>query len=148
MEEKTKKFLKSLAGWIIYIGILIGLIYGIPKGLAYFLKTDYPLASITSASMWPALKEGDLVLIKGIEGKEEIKEGDIVVYQNPKGFTIHRVIKLSENTLITKGDANNVNDGPIEYNQIIGKIVNFRNKPLRIPLLGMVSIFMQQHRIS
>jgi signal peptidase len=146
MEEKTKKFLKSLAGWIIYIGILVGLIYGIPKGLAYVLKTDYPMASITSGSMWPTLKEGDLVFIKGINSKEEIKEGDIVVYQNPKGFTIHRVIQLNENTLITKGDANNVNDSPVEYKDVIGKIVNLGSKPLRIPMLGRVSILMQGHK--
>jgi len=140
------KTLKNILGWIVYILILVALIYGIPKGLAYVLKIDYPLASITSASMWPTLKEGDLVLIKGVDSKEEIKEGDIVVYQNPKGFTIHRVVKLNENTLITKGDANNVNDSPVEYNQVIGKIVNFGKKPLRIPMLGMVSIFTQKYR--
>lgn len=143
-----KKIVKDVLSWILYIAILAGLIYGIPKGLVYVLKTDYPMASITSGSMWPTLKEGDLVLIKGVNQKEEIKEGDIVVYQNPKGFTIHRVVKLNENTLITKGDANNVNDSPVEYNQIIGKIVNFRNKPLRIPFLGAVSIFTQKYRSS
>lgn len=142
-----KKFWKSLIGWILYIVILVGLIYGIPKGLAYVLKTEYPMASITSGSMWPSLKRGDLILIKGIDGKEEIKVGDIVVYKNPKGFTIHRVIEMNEETFVTKGDANNVNDNPVEYNQIIGKIVNFRNKPLRIPFLGMVGIFINKNKI-
>ena len=146
MQEKTKKFLKNLGGWILYIAILAGLVYGIPKGLALVLKTDYPMASITSGSMWPTLKQGDLVLIKGISSKSEIHEGDIVVYQNPKGFTIHRVVKLNENTLITKGDANNVNDSPVEYKDVIGKIVNLGSKPLRIPMLGMVSIFTQKYR--
>ena len=72
MEEKTKKVLKSILGWIIYIVILAGLIYGIPKGLAYVLKTDYPMAAITSGSMWPALKRGDMVLVKGVHEKEEV----------------------------------------------------------------------------
>lgn len=143
-----RKIVKSILGWILYIAILAGLIYGLPKGLVYVLKTDYPMASITSASMWPTLKKGDLVLIKGIEDKNNIELNDIVVYRNEKGFTIHRVVKLNENTLITKGDANNVNDSPVEYNQIIGKILNFRNKPLRIPFLGMVSVLTQKYRAS
>ena len=64
---KMNKTVKSIVGWVVYILILIGLVYGIPRGLAYILKTDYPMASITSGSMWPALKQGDLVLIKGVE---------------------------------------------------------------------------------
>ena len=56
------KIFKGTIGWILYIAILIGLIVGIPKGLAYVLKTDYPMASITSGSMWPVLKKGDLIL--------------------------------------------------------------------------------------
>lgn len=143
-----RKIVKSILGWILYIAILAGLIYGVPKGLVYVLKTDYPMASITSGSMWPTLKKGDLVLIKGIEDKNNIELNDIVVYRNEKGFTIHRVVKLNENTLITKGDANNVNDSSVEYNQIIGKILNFRNKPLRIPFLGMVSVLTQKYRAS
>ena len=148
MKEKTKKFLKSLIGWVLYIVILIGLIYGIPKGLSYFLKTEYPMASITSGSMWPSLKRGDLILIKGVDGKEEIQVGDIVVYKNPKGFTIHRVIEMNENTFVTKGDANNAQDPPVEYGEIIGKPLTIKNKPLRVPLLGMVGVLINKNKIQ
>jgi len=142
-----KKILKSLFGWVLYIAILIGLIYGIPKGLSYALKTDYPLAAITSGSMWPTLKKGDLILIKGVDNKEEIKEGDIVVYRNPKGFTIHRVIKINENSLITKGDANNISDSAVSYEEIIGKAFTVNNKPFRIPMLGSISIFINKGKL-
>ena len=140
MNDKIKKTLKNIAGWIIYIAILVALIWGVPKGLVYVLKTEYPVASITSGSMWPALKKGDMVLIKGIASSEEIKEGDIVVYKNPKGFTIHRVIEINENTVVTKGDANNVEDSPIKYEEIIGKTLTFNQKPVRIPFLGNINI--------
>jgi len=134
------KTLKSAISWVLYVAVLIGLIYGIPKGLTYVLKTDYPMASITSGSMWPALKEGDFIFIKGIENREEIKVGDIIVYSNPKGFTIHRVIKLNEDTVVTKGDANNVNDSPVRYEEIVGKPLSFNDKPVRIPFLGKFGI--------
>lgn len=141
------KTLKSAISWILYIVILIGLVYGTPKALAFFLETDYPMASITSGSMWPALKKGDLVLIKGVDGKEEIKVDDIIVYRNPKGFTIHRVIEINEDTLVTKGDANNVKDSPIKYEEVIGKTLTFNNKPFRIPFLGKIGLLINKNKI-
>ena len=75
MKDKTKKIIKDTIGWILYIAFLIGLVYGVPKGLAFYLKTDYPMASITSGSMWPILKRGDLIFIKGINRRDEVRKG-------------------------------------------------------------------------
>ena len=138
-----KKFLKVLREIVIYVLIVLILIYGLPKFLAYSLDTEYPMASITSSSMWPVLKEGDLVLIKGID-KEELAIGDVVVYSNERGFTIHRIVKLNEKTLITKGDANNVNDNPVAYEQVIGRVVELRGHPLRVPYLGKISVLLRK----
>lgn len=141
------KALKTTIGWIVYLAVLFGLVFGIPKGLAFALKTPYPMASITSGSMWPVLKKGDMVFIKGTENKEEINIGDIIVYRNERGFTIHRVIKINDSTVITKGDANNVFDKPIKYEEIIGKTLTVKEKPVRIPLLGNVSILINKNEI-
>lgn len=141
------KIAKNIIGWVLYVALLAVLVFGVPKGLAYVLKTNYPMASITSGSMWPELKKGDLVLIKGISSKEQIQIGDVVVYKNEKGFTIHRVIKMNEETLVTKGDANNVEDAAIAYNEVIGRTLNLNNKPLRIPALGFISVFLNRNKI-
>jgi signal peptidase len=143
-----RKIIKDIIGWVVYVAVLVGLIYGIPKGLAFALKTEYPMAAITSGSMWPTLKKGDLVLIKGVTNKEEVKIGDIIVYRNPQGFTIHRIVSTNETTIITKGDANNVSDAPVSYDEIIGKTLTFNNKPLRIPLLGNVSILINKNKMN
>ena len=140
------KKVKSAIGWILYLALLVGLVLGAPRGLTYFLETDYPMATITSGSMWPELKKGDLVLIKGVESKDEIEIGDIVVYRNPKGFTIHRVIKLNENTIVTKGDANNVEDNPVGYEEIIGKTLTFNQKIVKIPFLGNVGLLINRNK--
>lgn len=145
MDEKKKKTIKSIVGWILYLTILAGLVFGVPKGLVYLLKTDYPMATITSGSMWPALKKGDLVLIKGVQDKSEIQLGDIVVYNNPKGFTIHRVVKLNEDTLVTKGDANNVNDSPVGYEEVIGKALKMGNTTARLPLVGGIGLLINKN---
>ena len=147
MEQKTKQFLKSSIGWVLYVGFLVGLVFGVPKALSYFLKTDYPMASITSGSMWPVLKKGDLIFIKGVNDKEEIQLDDVIVFKNEKGFTIHRVTKLNEDTLVTKGDANNVSDKPVKYEDVIGELLTFNEKPVRIPLLGMVSIYINKNKM-
>jgi signal peptidase I len=142
-EGKKKKILKGTIEWIIYVLIFVAIVWGTPKALTKILNTSYPIASITSSSMWPALKQGDIVLIKGVSNKKEIALGDIVVYTNEKGFTIHRVIKLNDETLVTKGDANNVEDKPVAYDQLIGKAVKWRDKVVRIPYLGRLSQIFQ-----
>jgi len=136
MSKKTKSIIETLA----YIIIMATLAIGTPKALCYILKTEYPVASITSGSMWPALKKGDIVLIKGID-KQELEIGDIIVYENEKGFTIHRIIELDKKTLRTKGDANNVSDSPIRYEKVVGRTINLFEKPFRIPKLGNVTIW-------
>jgi len=146
MNEKYKKIIKTILEWLIYAVIFIVIVWGTPKVLVKILKSEYPIASITSSSMWPALKQGDIVFIKGLADKRDIQIGDIVVYVNDpeksngrEGFTIHRVTELKEETLVTKGDANNISDPPIKYDQLIGKMITINNKPFRIPYLGKLS---------
>lgn len=138
-ENKKRKIIKGIAEWLIYGAAFALIVWGAPKALAEILNTDYPIASITSSSMWPALKQGDLVFIKGVSGKEDINIGDIAVYANDKGFTIHRVVEKREDSFVAKGDANNIKDSPVEYGNLIGKTINLNGKPLRVPLLGKLS---------
>ena len=145
MNLRIKNIIKVILEWLIYAAIFFVIVWGTPKALAKILHTQYPIAAITSSSMWPVLKEGDITLVKGISGKDEIEIGDIVVFSNPPGnsgqirFTIHRVVKKGETTFTTKGDANNVDDKPTAYDKLIGKAVEIRGKPIRIPYLGKLS---------
>ena len=142
--KKKKSAVRGIVGWIVYLVILGGLIFGTPYALSYTLKSEHPMAAITSGSMWPQLKKGDLVFIQGIESTDEIEIGDIVVYQIQQGFTIHRVVEFRNGRVITKGDANNTEDSPVQYSDIIGETVEWREKPLKIPKLGYVSILLNQ----
>jgi signal peptidase I len=101
------------------------------------------MAAITSGSMWPALHEGDLIFIEGV-GRDDLAVDDIVVWRNPNGFTIHRITKLSENSLTTKGDANFTEDEPVKYEDVIGRTYNIFGKEARIPYLGMISVYANQ----
>lgn len=139
---KKKKTKSLLVNFLVYVLIVGGIVFGLPRILTKVLNTPYPMAAITSGSMWPALKEGDLVLIRGISDLSEIQVGDIIVFQNRTNstLTIHRVVKLGDK-ITTKGDANFNEDAPVDFGDVIGETVIFRKKPLRIPFLGSVTVF-------
>ena len=62
-----------------------------------------------------------------------IEVGDIVAYQAGPNVVVHRVTanRTSSDELVTKGDANNVEDlKPIPYNAVLGRI------EAHIPFLG------------
>lgn len=72
-----------------------------------------------------------------------LKEGNIVSFMDGKTVVTHRIVKLytdSDGTkkVITKGDANNVEDPPISTDDIIGLY------KARIPKLGDFALFLQQ----
>ena len=97
---------------------------------------------IASGSMQPALNPGDMAIIIKTPA-EAIKVGDIIQYQTSSGSpTIHRVIDKykagGQLWFITKGDANNVADDPVNERQVMGKLV------FTIPKLGWVSIYLKE----
>lgn len=133
---------KFLLNFLIYVAIVGGVVWGMPKFLSWYLDTPYPMAAITSGSMWPALKEGDLIFIQSV-AKEELKKGDIVVYRNKDNntFTIHRIVSLDEETFTTKGDANFTEDKPIFYEDLVGRTYMLFDKHVHIPYLGSITVF-------
>ena len=133
-----KKISVTVLKIIAYLAFVAVAVYYTPKLLSKWLNTEYPLATITSGSMWPALKENDLILMKGIRG-EEAQIGQIIIFKNQWGFTIHRLIRKENNVLVTKGDANSVEDAPIAPGDVIGRIVYVGKRPFRIPFLGLIA---------
>ena len=84
---------------------------------------------VLTGSMEPTLKVNDLVFVAE---QEDYKVDDIVVYQSSNQLIIHRIISITDDKVITKGDANNTSDDPITKDQIKGRYV------FRIPLIGFV----------
>lgn len=134
-----KRFLKVIVEIVIYGTIIIAIVWGLPKGLAKLLNTPYPMATVTSGSMWPELKRGDLILIEGVS-QDKLAVGDIVVWKNSEGFTIHRVVKLNDTTFVTKGDANFNEDPAVRYENLVGRMYKIRGYNARVPYLGYIAI--------
>lgn len=84
-------------------------------------------AVVLSGSMEPAVSVGDLLIIS--EGNN-YQVGDIVVYQSGRIAVTHRIVSISGDEVITRGDANNAEDEPISLERIKGKVV------MIIPFVG------------
>ena len=97
---------------------------------------NYKILLVQSGSMSPAINTGDLVIVKP---SSKYKKGDIVTFLSKgKITTTHRIADIQNNQIITKGDANQVNDqGFIEKEQILGKV--FYN----LPNFGYLVIFIK-----
>lgn len=139
-------FFKKMFYGFLYVAMIGAIAVSFPLVLGRLLKTETPLAAITSNSMWPVLKRGDLVLIKKIN-LAQIQPEDIIVWKNQAGFVIHRIKEIDrvKKMVITKGDANNLNDKPVSFKEIIGQVIMISDrKPFRIPLLGNITIFTRE----
>ena len=94
----------------------------------------YGAAVVLSGSMEPVLSVNDLIIAKETE---EYALGDMVVFQDGDSVVVHRVVALDEETVQTKGDANNVADAPIGREMVKGKVI------AHIPEAGYVVTFLK-----
>ena len=123
---------------IVVIGVLI-----IWMGLRVAFGTENPFYVVSSGSMEPELNVFDVIVIQGNDPFDEIKKGDIIVFDRPSGHDrviVHRVVDIIDNeplTIRTKGDSNPASipgtDFPITDEEYIGKVVYV------IPQIGFIT---------
>ncbi len=106
-------------------GTALILLVVIPLLLTQFIRiTGGEVYSITSGSMEPEIPVGSLVVVEPALA-EEVRTGDIVAFRAGGAVIVHRVVEnqAEERQLVTKGDANNVQDmNPIAYGDLIGVV--------------------------
>ena len=88
---------------------------------------------VTSASMQPGLSPGDLAVLAPVAGAPTV--GDVVQVGDPgvpSGFYLHRVVTVgADGTVVTRGDANPVDDPAVSTAAIDGRLV------MSVPMLGV-----------
>lgn len=100
------------SGLVAFIALLV---FGALSVIAVLpmIIPGYMAASVTSDSMTPTIRVGDVV-IAADHGDAEIAPGTVVVYEDPRkqDLVTHRVVSTSPDGLfITRGDGTSVNDG-------------------------------------
>lgn len=134
----TPKNLMRLAT-IILCGAILGVNVYLVNASRLFgdslpMPFGYGAAVVLSGSMEPKLFRGDLIFVKEYE---TYKEREIVVYQDGKKLTVHRIISVDGKTVVTKGDANDTEDAPVDVSAIKGKVL------FRIPFAGHIVSFIK-----
>ncbi|MFW5780075.1 MAG: signal peptidase I [Bacillota bacterium] len=118
---------------VIFIILLVFNIYKFVSSTFYDNKMPklfgFASAVVVSGSMSGSIEVGDYIIIK--ESKSYEKD-DVVTFTKDNMLITHRIIEVTEEGYITKGDANTVDDGEIYFEQIEGKVV------LIIPKIGLV----------
>lgn len=141
--QKSRRRLWRVASWIIYVGVIALVIVFTPRILSWALDTPYPMAAVTSSSMWPTLKKGDLVFLKGVDKPEELEVGDIIGFElDDGGFAIHRIIQIDGDRITTKGDGNQTADPVISFDRVIGYVPKIGGRLAKVPYLGNLGLLL------
>jgi len=138
LENKDKKYsiIKDIA--IIVIGVVL-----IWFAVKVVFNVDNPFYVVSSGSMIPVLNVGDILIVKDGNTFNNLKVGDIIVFNRPQGgdrVIVHRIIEISdrfgEKVIVTKGDANDGiipgTDFPIREKDYIGTVA------YTVPKVGLV----------
>src|SRR5690554_624427 len=147
----NKEIIKSNKRSKILSNILFAL-FMIPMAVLIFITAQSKLTGkeptlfnhrvyvVDSGSMSPTIKLDSMIIVKEMK-VNEISTGDIITYygHDRSSRVTHRVVDISssENSIITKGDANNANDPmPLDPSKLIGKVT------FTIPFIGKVFRFL------
>ena len=134
MEKKPQNILKKIINLVLdFFIVILGfvLLITIYNNIQIkVLGNDYPsffgysLFEVQTGSMVgdkeDSINAGDWIVVKY---SNKIELDDVVTFEYKDEFITHRVIEKYNDTLVTKGDANNAKDSPITIDQVVGKVV-------------------------
>ena len=136
--------MKGIIKDIIIVAACVAVIW---IGLTAYFGAQNPFYVVSSGSMYPELAMYDIIVISGYVSFDDVKIGDIIVFDRPKDHDrviVHRVVAVVDDdpkTLRTQGD-NNQNsivgtDYPITKEEYIGKVVHV------VPQVGFITKILQ-----
>jgi len=101
-----------------------------PTFISIITRSDtYILAIGKGMSMYPTIRDGDYIIVDVTP--ERIELGDVIVYIHGNEFICHRVIAITKEGYILKGDNNPIPDPWIvKREQILGEVEWIIRDPL------------------
>ena len=138
MKVLTSDDLKRRWGSVLLCSFFIGVILYFTTG--YF---RYYVVAVATGSMTPTIHKGDVVLLEQKIPYEEIHIGDVLVYRYDNRVIVHRITNIIENQghfhFYTKGDANNMEDHYVIYEEMVIGVVR-----LKIPYIGYPTVWLNE----
>ena len=109
------KIFKRITDIILVLAIVLLALYFVFRSIG-----KIEICEVETGSMEDGIHAGDYILIYK---KNKYDVGDVITYKKKDYYITHRIIKKKDNGIVTKGDANNVEDEPIEVDSIVGKVI-------------------------
>ncbi len=78
---------------------------------------------VTGSSMLPVIWPGDEITVRNCE-YAELQSGEIVLYRRDGGLTAHRIERIAQDYLVTRGDSLPSSDPPVFAGAIVGRVVS------------------------
>jgi len=136
--------IKNIVRDIIIVAVGVAVIW---IGLQVYFGAANPFYVVSSGSMYPELAMYDIIIITGNQPFEDVKVGDIIVFDRPKDHNkviVHRVVAVVDDdprTLRTKGDNNQSSipgtDFPITEKEYTGTVIHV------VPQVGYITKILQ-----
>ncbi|MGL5244068.1 MAG: signal peptidase I [Sarcina sp.] len=136
--------IRRLVNILIYSFVILLIIFfvlSIDSNLKLNILGPYKVYNVLTGSMNPNIPKGSLVIVKEVTDKD-INVNDVITYRgkNSNAIITHRVVEISNDKYITKGDANETRDThPVELRRVLGKTI------YHIPYLGMIAFALRQN---
>jgi len=89
-------------------------------------KTGTARFRVVSNSMLPVIKNGDWIEVEVVNENFSLKIGDIILYRRTTDFLLHRVVKMTDDLIWTKGDRNRMIDVPIKWSEVSAKLTKIQ----------------------
>ena len=80
-------------------------------------------------SMIPTLRSGDEIIVEPVP-IEALRPGDLILFQGGRELVCHRLVEVSGGALLTRGDAGLSAGERIAPHQVLGKVVEIRQRTL------------------
>lgn len=144
-----KDFFRTLTSVIFWV-ITILLFFMVASGLyQHFFGQDkhtgffgIGYAVVVSGSMEPNIHVNDMIIYQKHD-QADYRINNVIVYERQNEdeaepiLITHRIKSIDGDTLITRGDANSLDDQPITFSRVVGRLV------WRIPKVGALAGFVK-----
>ena len=110
-----KRIIKIAIDTILYAVIAILLFYVVLRA-----ANQIGIYRVMTGSMEDGIHAGDYIIVKYTK---DLKVGDVITYTRSNYYITHRIVEMTPQGLITKGDANNTSDDPVQMDEVVGKVI-------------------------
>ena len=138
MKKKTWSIIGIAALVLVMVFVVVVSFYTynarVVGGDAMPMPLGIGVSIVLTGSMEPEFYAGDLIVVVK---DDDYAVDDIIVFQRNQKAVTHRIVAFDGDRVITRGDANTLDDEPIDRNTIKGKVL------FAIPKLGYLISFMK-----